>query len=110
MALYYGDLLRAAAYHYVAKCDNKGIITFPDDTTLIGLISDSDEKAYRRKVEDLVRFSQKKSLFTSREIRENHICISINGCYVKAQFTEHLLGKHGMRCLLSQPSHLERRN
>lgn len=37
----------------VAKHDNNNNILFVDDTTVIGLISDSVERVYRRVVEDL---------------------------------------------------------
>lgn len=37
----------------VAKYDNNSIITFADDITVIELIRDNDEKAYRMEVEEL---------------------------------------------------------
>jgi hypothetical protein len=37
----------------VAKHDSNTIITFADDTIVLGLITDSDETAYREKVREL---------------------------------------------------------
>ena len=37
----------------VAKHDTKTIIKFAEDTTVVGLITDNDETAYREEVRDL---------------------------------------------------------
>lgn len=38
--------------------DNTNILKFADDTTVTGLMSDMDERAYRREVEDLTTWRQ----------------------------------------------------
>jgi hypothetical protein len=37
----------------MAKHDSNTIIKFADDTTVVGLITDNDETAYREEVRDL---------------------------------------------------------
>jgi siderophore synthetase component len=39
----------------MASHDSNTIITFPDDTTVVGLITDNNETAYMEEVRDLVR-------------------------------------------------------
>jgi hypothetical protein len=41
----------------MVKCDSNTIIKFSDDTTIVGLITDNDETAYREEVRDLAVFS-----------------------------------------------------
>ena len=38
----------------MARHDSNAIIKFADDTTVVGLITDNDETAYREEVRDLV--------------------------------------------------------
>ena len=42
----------------VAKHDSKTIIKFSDNTTVVGLITDNDETAYREEVRELVVLCQ----------------------------------------------------
>ncbi|KAK6312807.1 hypothetical protein J4Q44_G00161540, partial [Coregonus suidteri] len=46
----------------VAKHDSNTIIKFADDTTVVGLITDNDETAYREEVRDLAVWCQDNSL------------------------------------------------
>ena len=47
---------------YVARHDSSTIIKFADDTTVVGLITDNDETAYREVVRDLVVWCQDNNL------------------------------------------------
>jgi hypothetical protein len=40
-------------HDYTARHDSNTIVTFADDTTVVGLITDNDETAYRDEVRDL---------------------------------------------------------
>ena len=40
-------------HDYMARHDSNIIIKFADDTTVVGLITDNDETAYRDEVRDL---------------------------------------------------------
>ena len=44
------------------KHDSHTIIKFADDTTAVGLITDDDETAYRKKVRDLAVWCQDNNL------------------------------------------------
>jgi hypothetical protein len=46
----------------VAKHNSNTIINFADDTTVIGLITDNDETAYREEVRDLAVWCQDNNL------------------------------------------------
>ena len=46
----------------VAKHDSNTIIKFSDDTTVVGLITDNDETAYREEVRDLAMWCQDNNL------------------------------------------------
>ena len=46
----------------VAKHDSNTIIKFADDTTVVGLITDNDEQAYREDVRDLAVWCQDNNL------------------------------------------------
>jgi hypothetical protein len=46
----------------VAKHDSNTIIKCPEDTTVVGLITDNDETAYREEVRDLAVWCQHKNL------------------------------------------------
>ena len=48
----------------MARHDSKTIIKFADDTTLVGLITDNDEAAYREDVRDLAMRCQDNNLST----------------------------------------------
>lgn len=73
---------------YVAKYDNNSNIKFTEDTTVILLISDSDERACRREVEELTIW------FTSEASKNNPTSIFIN-C-------------HLLKLLISWYTHLRR--
>jgi hypothetical protein len=45
-------------HDFVAKHDSKTIIKFADDTTVLALITDNDESAYREEVRDLAVWSE----------------------------------------------------
>ena len=45
-----------------ARHDSNTIITFPDDTTVVGLITDNDATAYREEVRDLAVWCQDNNL------------------------------------------------
>ena len=45
-------------HNYTAKHDSNTIIKFTDDTTVVGLINDNDETAYREEVRDLAVWCQ----------------------------------------------------
>ena len=47
----------------VAVHDSNRIIIFADDTTLVGLITNSDETAYREEVRDLAVWCQDNNLY-----------------------------------------------
>ena len=46
----------------VAKHDSNTIIKFADDTTVVGLITDNDETAYREEVRDMAVWGQDNNL------------------------------------------------
>ena len=46
----------------VAKHDSNTIITFADDTTVLGLITNNDEMAYREEVRELAVWCQDNNL------------------------------------------------
>ena len=49
----------------VAKHDSNTIIKFADDTTVVGLISDNDETAYREEVRELALWCKDNNLSLS---------------------------------------------
>ena len=49
-------------HNCVAKHDSNTIIKFADDTTVVGLITDNDETAYREEVRDLAVWCQDNNL------------------------------------------------
>jgi hypothetical protein len=56
-------LLYSLFIHYcVAKQDSNTIIKFADDTTVVGLITDNDETAYREEDRDLAVWCQDNNL------------------------------------------------
>ena len=46
----------------MARHDSNTIIKFADDTTVVGLITDNDETAYREEVRDLAGWCQNSNL------------------------------------------------
>jgi hypothetical protein len=46
----------------MARHDSNTIIKFADDTTVVGLITDNDETAYREEVRDLAGWCQNNKL------------------------------------------------
>jgi hypothetical protein len=63
-----GCLLRPLMYSLfthdcVAKHDSNTILTFTDDTTVVGLITDNNETAYREEVRDLAVCCQDNNLY-----------------------------------------------
>jgi hypothetical protein len=46
----------------MARHDSNTIIKFADDTTVVGLITDNDETAYREEVRDLSEWCQNNNL------------------------------------------------
>ena len=49
-------------HNCTASHDSNTIITFADDTTVVGLITENDETAYREEGRDLTRWCQDKNL------------------------------------------------
>ena len=49
-------------HNCVAKHDSNTIIKFADDTTVVGLITDNDETAYREETRDLAVWCQDNNL------------------------------------------------
>jgi hypothetical protein len=52
----------------VAKHDSNTIIKFSDETTVVGLITDNDDTAYREEVRDLEVWCQ-----------DNNVSLNVNG-------------------------------
>ena len=74
----------------MARNDSNTIIKFADDITVVGLITDNDETAYREEVKDLVGWCQNNNLFLNitktkemimdyRKRRTEHAPILIDG-------------------------------
>lgn len=58
-----GTLLYSLYAHYcVATSDSSTIIKFSDDAAVLGLITDNNEKAYLKEVEDLTQWCQDSNL------------------------------------------------
>ena len=49
-------------HNCMARHDSNTIITFANDTTVVGLITDNDETAHREEVRDLARWCQNNNL------------------------------------------------
>ena len=78
----------------VAKHNSNAIIKFADDTTVVGLITDNDETAYREEVRDLAVWCQDNNLSLNvcktkelivdyRKRQAEHAPININGAVVE---------------------------
>uniref|UniRef100_A0A8K9WXB8 Reverse transcriptase domain-containing protein n=1 Tax=Oncorhynchus mykiss TaxID=8022 RepID=A0A8K9WXB8_ONCMY len=87
----------------IARHDSKTIIKFADDTTVVGLITDNDETAYKEEVRDLARWCQNLSLNVTktkemivdyRKRRTAHAPILIDGAVVEQVESVKSLGVH----------------
>ena len=89
----------------VAKHDSNNIIKFADDTTVVGLITDNDEPAYREEVKELsvwcqdnnlsLNVSRTKELIVDyRKSRAEQALISIDGAVVERVESFKFLGVH----------------
>ena len=58
----YSWLYSLFTHNCVAKHDSNIIIKFADDTTLVGLITNNDETAYRQEFRDLAVWCQDNNL------------------------------------------------
>jgi hypothetical protein len=67
-------------HDYVAKYNSNTIIKFADDTTVVDLITDNDETAYREEVRDLAVWCQDNnlSLNVSKKRRDEQAPINID--------------------------------
>ena len=57
-----GTDVKLFCYNCVVKHNSNTIIKFADDTTVVGLITDNDETAYREEVRDLAVWCQNNNL------------------------------------------------
>ena len=89
----------------VARHDSNTIIKFADDTTVVGLITDNDETAYREEVRDLAVLCQNNNLtlniIKTKEMivdygkrRTEHTPILIDGAVVEQVESFKFLGVH----------------
>ena len=89
----------------MAKHDSKTIIKFADDTTVVGLITDNDETAYREEVRDLTVWCKDKNLSLNviktkemivdyRKRRNGHAPTLIDGAVVEQVESFKLIGVH----------------
>ena len=89
----------------VGKHDSNTIIKFADDTTVVGLITDKDETAYRKEVRDLAEWCQDNNLSLNvcmikelivdyRKRRDEQAPINIDGTEVERVESFKFLGVH----------------
>jgi hypothetical protein len=89
----------------VAKHDSNTIIRFADDTTVVGLITDNDETAYREEVRELAVWCQDNNLSLNvskttelivgyRKRRAEQAPINIEGAVVERVESFKFLGVH----------------
>jgi hypothetical protein len=89
----------------MARHDSNTIITFADDTTVVGLITDNDETAYREEVRDLAVWCQGNNLSLNviktnemiveyRKKRTKHTPILIDGAAVEQVESFKFFGVH----------------
>jgi len=89
----------------MARHDSNTIIKFADDTTVVGLITDNDETAYREEVRDLAVWCQdnnlslnviktKEMIVDYRKRRTEHAPILIDGAVVEQVESFKFLGVH----------------
>ena len=67
-----------------ARHDSNTIIKFADDTTVVGLIPDNDETAYREEVKDLTVW-----------FKDNNLSINVTKTKAKTQHQSHRWGCSG---------------
>ena len=81
-----------------ARHDSNTIIKFADDTTVVGLVTDNDETAYREEVRDnnlsLNVIKTKEMIVDYRKRRTKHAPILINGAVVEQVENFKFLGVH----------------
>ena len=88
-----------------ARHDSNTIIKFDNDTTVVGLITDNNETAYRGEVRDLAVWCQdnnlslnviktKEMIVDNRKKRTEHAPIPIDGAAVEQVESFRLLGVH----------------
>jgi len=91
------------SFHCSVLHDSNWIIKFGDDTTVIGLISNNDEKEYRDEVAQLTPWCKDNSLVLDvsktnslivdfRNNRGPHSTISLDGTPVEIVYSFHFLG------------------
>ena len=89
----------------MARHDSNTIIKFADDTTVVGLITDNDEKAYKEEVRDLGVWYQdnnlslnvnktKEMIVDYRKRSTEHVPILIEGAVVEQVESFKFLGVH----------------
>ena len=89
----------------MAKHDSNNIIKFVNNTTVVGLITDNDETAYREEVRDLEVWCQENNPFLNviktkeiivdyRKRRAEHAPILIDGAVVEQVESLKFLGVH----------------
>uniref|UniRef100_A0A8K9X6Q5 Reverse transcriptase domain-containing protein n=1 Tax=Oncorhynchus mykiss TaxID=8022 RepID=A0A8K9X6Q5_ONCMY len=89
----------------MAMHDSNTIIKFADDTTVVGLITDNDETAYREEVRDLAGWCQNNNLSLNvtktkemivdyRKSSTEHVPILIDGAVVEQVASFKFLGVH----------------
>jgi hypothetical protein len=99
----------------MARHDSNTIIKYADDTTVVGLITVNDEKAYREEVRDLVVWCQdtnpslnviktKEMIVDYRKRRTEHTPILLDGAIVEQVESFKFLGVH-ITNKLSWPKH-----
>jgi hypothetical protein len=92
-------------YVCVAKHNSNTLIKFADDTTVVGLITDNDEAAYREEVRDLAVWCQdhnlslnvsktKELIVDNRKRRAVQAPINIKGAEVERVESFNFLGVH----------------
>ena len=92
-------------YDCVASFSSNQVVKFADDTTVIGLITNDDETAYRREVENLAKWCQennlalnvaktKEMIFDYRRPPRVHSPIQIEGAIVERVREFKFLGVH----------------
>ena len=89
----------------MAKHDSNPIIKFADDTTVVGLITDNDETAYREEVRELGEWYQDNNLSLNvskttelivdhRKRQAEQAPVNINGAVVERVESFKFLGVH----------------
>ena len=88
-----------------AKFETNHIIKFADDTTVVGLIKDNDDSAYREEVQLLINWCERNNLLLNvnktkeitvdfRKKQPTHIPLIINGSAVESVKSTKFLGVH----------------